>query len=321
MSGARSESGAGLSETALRLKAEQRLLEAIEKGSVDGAREALARGASPRARWVGPWRFGKAGGDGMSALERALFRGEMEIVKLLLDAERRLTQRRLAWGEEDEEPVSRRGAWMMALFSTRPKSALEALLSELGPEGVDDPRARKAILHTVTTAARQGCEKGLDILLSAGASPEGSPDGTSALLWAARSGFEGCVKRLIEAGADPEAPDEDGDRPLAILASRGDAEGVRILLRWCDPLATGFQSRSALLWAAREGNFECVQRLAPVSDVLATAGGETAVMMARRSGCERTLDLLAEMERAEVERRELASLVKEGDAAGKRPGL
>ena len=57
-------------------RAEDPLLEAIRRDDVAAVRSLLAGGANPNA----------AGGDGLSALHLAAGEGDLEIVKLLLDA-------------------------------------------------------------------------------------------------------------------------------------------------------------------------------------------------------------------------------------------
>lgn len=106
---------------------------------------------------------------------------------------------------------------------------LTALLAALeGGCDTDAPcsLAGHAPLHL---AAASGWDKGVETLLSSGASPLARTNaGDTALHWAAFCGHLGALQLLLGAGADVDARGELGNRPLH-LAVAGDHSQVRII--------------------------------------------------------------------------------------------
>jgi len=72
--------------------------------------------------------------------------------------------------------------------------------------------------------------------------------------------------------------DDKGDTPLMIAARAGDVRAVSLWLDWCDPKAVNKEKSTALMEAVAAGVLDCVQLLAPVSDISArnVAGGTVA---------------------------------------------
>ena len=144
------------------------------------------------------------------------------------------------------------------------------------------------------------------MLLDAGSGPEGAnPEGQTALMLAIKSGEVGIVRMLVDAGADVNAVEQVQDQtPLiwAAAATRNAAEMVDILLAngadvnararftdWPSQITSeprwqyhAYGGLTALLYAAREGCYECVESLVGAgADVnVPTPEGVTALMIA-----------------------------------------
>lgn len=267
----------------------ERLLEAIERGDEPAALAALEEGAYPRSQRLGRWKAGPFEGASLSALELAAL-GGMEGVARELASRLKSTEPR---GDAS------RFAWTVALMAVPGGKGVETMIKAVGRQAMREGSAREM----VGWVCRGGHELELRLLLKGGASPSDT-ETTSPLLWAAREGHEGCAQALVDYGADVDEVDEDGDSALAVLASKGYAEGVKLLLRLgADPLKKGPSGYTALHAASRFGEFECVRELAPVSDIWArTREGELASLLARRAGCEESAALLAALERSSEEK-------------------
>ena len=91
------------------------------------------------------------------------------------------------------------------------------------------------------------------------------------------------------------------DRSLIKASERGDADGVRRLLKaGANPWAVDKNGMTALMWAAYRGRMKCVMELLPASDALArNKDGKTASDWAEH-GCHQHLaDLLKASEEAQ----------------------
>ena len=144
------------------------------------------------------------------------------------------------------------------------------------------------------------------MLLDAGSGSEGAnPEGQTALMLAIKSGDLGIVRMLVDAGADVNAVEQVQDQtPLiwAAAATRNASEMVDILLEngadvnararftdWPSQITSeprwqyhAYGGLTALLYAAREGCYECVESLVGAgADVnVPTPEGVTALMIA-----------------------------------------
>lgn len=131
----------------------------------------------------------------------------------------------------------------------------------LEQEGVD-PNVKMAYqggkrwAHPLEKAARDGSQETFDILLAAGADPNGrSTGGFTALHAAARRGSLGVIKGLLAAGADPNLLSDAGGAPIEFAARWGHREELEALI------AGGADLRLALHSAATGGHVEIIQLL------------------------------------------------------------
>jgi ankyrin repeat protein len=105
-------------------------------------------------------------------------------------------------------------------------------------------------------AVRQGAPGTVEILLDAGADPNGQDSSLgTALATAAYDGDIGVVLRLLEAGADPNLAGQNDFRVIGTAAYQGHFEVVRALL------AGGSELHDALQSAGASGNPELVRFL------------------------------------------------------------
>lgn len=110
--------------------------------------------------------------------------------------------------------------------------------------------------HPLEKAVRQGSQETFEILLAAGADPNGQgSNGDTALHTAAYKGFRTPIEQLLAAGADPNLADENGSTALEHAARRGHREELETLL------VAGADLRFALHAAAWEGHVEILRLL------------------------------------------------------------
>ena len=93
-----------------------------------------------------------------------------------------------------------------------------------------------------------------DLLLRAGAKPNGANDLGVTPLWAAgENGNAAMVRKLLDAGANPNAPLPAGETPLMVAARSGYTEVVELLAaKGADVNARGTRGQTALMWAASQ---------------------------------------------------------------------
>jgi cytohesin len=158
----------------------------------------------------------------------------------------------------------------------------------------------------IMEAAKLGDARIMKMLLDAGAEPEGKDqDGQTAMMMAISKGYLPVVEMLVQAGANVNAKETfHNQTPLmwAAAAPRNAAEMVRLLLSkgadykpralvsdWGSQITSEPRAQyrpigglTALLYAAREGCYYCVDSLAKAgADVnLPTPEGVTALMLA-----------------------------------------
>ena len=111
----------------------------------------------------------------------------------------------------------------------------------------------------------------LKLLLKAGANPDAPSDAGPPLLWACGHGRTEVAEMLLDAGADPNGSSEDGVTALLAAAAAGETEIVKLLLkRGADPngkigedggSGEGGVKVTPLFVAANEGNKRMVELL------------------------------------------------------------
>jgi hypothetical protein len=121
-------------------------------------------------------------------------------------------------------------------------------------------------------AVRKGREQIIASKLAAGADPNSSRLGTSALMFAARDGQAGAITQLLAAGAGLDARDNDGDTPLMYAAIDGRTEAIKALLKaGADVNGANRAGNTPLLAAVQHGRTEAVR-------VLLAAGADPDAM-------------------------------------------
>jgi hypothetical protein len=124
------------------------------------------------------------------------------------------------------------------------------------------------------------------VLLEAGADPNETDDGSSALEIALRAGVEELVPILLASGARPDGA--GFSRPLRSAAEDGKLDLLRLLLdAGADPNGSNEYGDTALMGAALYGQVAAAEVLKQAGarlDARETRSGETALMIAARSG-------------------------------------
>jgi hypothetical protein len=200
------------------------LVEAVMADDVEGAREALAKGADVNARYVVP-SFLSVGLNRYSPLLRASLQNNVELVKLLL--------------EHNADPnLERKGRTALYLAATRGHRDVVKLLVEAGAQG--DPRQIE-LTHELIRAACKGFVMGpgegyppypgavrdaddadeIDEVMARGADVNAAdPEGFTPLMYAANLGLVDNVGRLLEHGADPSLQSASGETALSLVEGR-----------------------------------------------------------------------------------------------------
>lgn len=119
------------------------------------------------------------------------------------------------------------------------------------------------------SAMIEACVEGrvddVDAAIQAGASPDATYRGCTAIHWAVQYEQDSVVQLLLTHGADPDRPDadENGFRALHNAAGFGNTSIMRrLLVAGADPNSTVKGMGTPLHNAAAYGHMECVQMLA-----------------------------------------------------------
>jgi ankyrin repeat protein len=139
----------------------------------------------------------------------------------------------------------------------------------------------------------------VDAAIQAGASPNATYRGSTAIHWAVQYEQDAVVQYLLACGADPDHPDADdgGFRALHTAAGFGSVSIVRqLLIAGADPNSTarGNGNATPLHNAAAYGYLECVQLLAEHGAVIMArdADDHTPAHFAKENGHESIVEWL-----------------------------
>ncbi|MBI3927889.1 MAG: ankyrin repeat domain-containing protein [Armatimonadetes bacterium] len=239
--GAAPDEGGPLGSTALEA--------AAREGSLEVIRLLLAAGADPNEPAFGG-----------TPVEVAVSRGQAAVVQALLE------------GGAGADPTLLH-AWAASTASTE---VLGLLLERRLELDVPDSLGRTALW----LCARNGKRAGVELLLGAGADPEGGEPGPLSI--AARAGELEMVSQLARAGARLDRARRDGSTPLMEAAeNRWSEVASRLLTLGADPKAADAAGRTARIRALEAGAREA-------ADLLPPQEGES---LARLIGAVRTDDL------------------------------
>jgi ankyrin repeat protein len=193
-----------------------------------------------------------------------------------------------------------------------------ARVAALLKAGADPRIANQFGASPMGEAARRGDAAVLGLLLKAGADPESpNPEGQTALMAVARTGNVEAARLLLSHGAKINAREKWGGQTALIwaaaqgqagmvrfLLSKGADSGIRATVRdWQRKITAEGRPKdmnrgglTALLYAAREGNIDCVRELAKGrADLnLADPDGTTPLVLALMNGHWDTAKLLIE---------------------------
>ena len=106
----------------------------------------------------------------------------------------------------------------------------------------------------------------IELLLDAGASPEGGDLEETALAVAVRKDNLTALRVLLEAGADPDRRMEDGYRVIMAASWQGNLEAVKLLVEYGVDVNAWSQGESAIDSAARNAHREVYNYLYPLLD-------------------------------------------------------
>ena len=192
--------------------------------------------------------------DGMTALHWAAFRGDLEIAKLLINANASVSV------------TTRYGVTPLSLACQNGKAKLIELLLN---HGADPNTTQRGSETALMTAARAGSLDGVNALLRKGAKVDTKERrGQTALMWAAAEGHLSVVDTLIKARADIHSTLPDSGLNAFFFAAReGHKTVVHTLLKAgidvnsaTDPRRPGGKSpekgTSALILAIENGHFD-----------------------------------------------------------------
>jgi len=180
--------------------------------------------------------------DGTTALHWAAYRGDADIVDVLLRSGARV------------DAATRLGVTPLTL-ACRHGSA--AVIEQLLKAGADPNTLMGEGETALMTAAQAGSAAGVKVLLAHGANVNARErtEGQTALMWAAARNRVGAIRALLEGGADPTVRSARRPRAAELVAAidRGNRGN-----QYYVPFVDGF---SALTFAAREGHIDAVRAL------------------------------------------------------------
>jgi hypothetical protein len=149
--------------------------------------------------------------------------------------------------------------------------------------------------NSLIEAARKGRRQTVAQRLAAGANPNDSRMGTTALMFAAKDGHAGIVNDLLNAGAKLEARDNDGDTALMYAAIDNRVDVASVLLNaGADVNAKNNKGDTPLLAASLRGRTETVKLLlaAGADASVKNQKGQSAAALAQEEGHAEIVQLL-----------------------------
>ncbi len=186
--------------------------------------------------------------DKNTALGLSIYRGDVEIIKALIDAGADVNFA----GDISGSPLSRAAR---EGFTDCVKVLLEAGANPVGAEYSYKPLMNAAI------GGHVDC---LEMLLDAGADPnEIGYQGYTPLMFAALGHKGAVVKFLLESGARVNMQKQNGINALMVAAGAGDTDIVRYLTNAGADInhVDSFQRDTAVLWAIKGRHVECLKLL------------------------------------------------------------
>jgi ankyrin repeat protein len=188
---------------------DDQLIQAATNNDLEAVRQALDKGAHIDAKTTDE--------DGWTALISSIYRGNNEVVKLLLKK-----------GANTEVPAND-GTTALIRAAIRGDAEIAKLLLEKGAH----IEARNNVGETaLMMAARYGSAEVVNLLLAKGASVEAKDNkGSTALMMAAISDINPVpvVRLLLKKGANVDVQNNNGDTALKLATTAGNAEVVKLL--------------------------------------------------------------------------------------------
>jgi ankyrin repeat domain-containing protein 50 len=251
-------------------------------------------------------------------LRRASARGQVEVVKLLLEKGAELESKDsngrtpLSWAaEKGHEAVVKlllekgaelesKGSNDWTPLSWAAENGQEAVVKLLLEKGAElESKDRWFGRTPLSLAAEKGHEAVVKLLLEKGAELEskGSRSGQTPLSLAAENGHEAVVKLLLEKGAELESKGRNGRTPLSWAAGKGHEAVVKLLLeKGAELESKGSNSPTPLSWAAGKGHEAVVKLLLEKGAEPESKGnnGRTPLSWAAEKGHEAVVKLLLE---------------------------
>jgi hypothetical protein len=219
-------------DTLAQIDRDNRLVEQVWEGDLDGVKAALKAGASVNGRYLDRHRFLDEGRSGYTPLIAAVLKDEVEIVKLLLD--------------KKPDLEAKRHAKTALFYAVRGEhKEIVTLLKEAG--AAEDPK-RIELTEAVVLAACEGFEmvagephplypgaprdlsraEPIEKVIERGGDVNAvSPEGYTPLMFAANLGLTDNVKALLAKGAEVNRKAPHGDTALSLaLPARQHLEGL-----------------------------------------------------------------------------------------------